>query len=1087
MDDPESQNTQSTESTQPLSQPLDYDVLPSADDIIDILCTLKPTSPAARRIVEAMYEKRPEHVIVTRDSDLPGSAPTGLAIALRFSSELLDHARGFSFGRSVELNEIALDFEGKQKRISQIHFQIYVNSHNVLMLRDTSTNGTVVDKVVVGGKRDESSSNMRTLNFGSTIKIVFPDADDEIRFALEWPIRDQLAKIYAQNFERWIEVVDAAEKQAHLRHLESGSITTRPTGFPGKYINPGKLPRTRSMFQGQPPATDEEYGMHWDGGERYKCIGQIGAGAFATVYQVSDRFSGEVFAVKELEKRRFVKNGLLDHRVDNEMQIMRTLRHPHIVQFIDFVEKPAHLYIVMELIHFGDLQEFIKLHGVLTEDLGRQMTYQIIDALDYLHGMDITHRDIKPENILIAEYDPFTVKLTDFGLSKVVKNGETFLKTFCGTLLYCAPEVFPQYDAHAAGVRSKRSRNERDEHPQIGRRSYGQQIDIWSYGVVLWTALCGITPFEGKADATGRAMFNEIMKTELETWRLRDIAISEEAIDLIVQMLYTNPALRPTEEECFQHAWLAPLIVSEPVMAVGEGAIEQRDPADQLSQLSLKHNKGSESSFEGVFAFEEHVDSESFGSFKAGDQKRQKGESSTIPRNELETRGGRNPVLSNLQFPAPPGPSSEDGDPREVDYKPFGVPGKKRIFSLDGAWDESSNSDSAKDSENDVTQNFSFTNSELGTTLYDSQHADALYPGFVPKHATPSQEGTVNQQRTSSASSLSGAEVMVQNLCVNSPHSSDVSSLNTLFDDEPTTPKQAPLRSEDTTEEDTLITPKQVHFQRYTEDIPNSNSLYYDDYEDDTSKGESAVYSSTSGNIQNHSNRITTPMNVSHSPSTISQLDLNNASDRAQLLPPFAANFERPVTATSNKENEASHKGYAPTSPKATENHPIPSLLSFAKPAPLLGRLVTTPNSYKQITIPLSRRITTWGRHPENTIVYADINDIRVPKLALELWFHARGINELERAGLDWTKMPDLDVVVRTHSRFGIYVNGVLLTEMNEAGTIVFGRLYSGDEVTITGAKGGGEVLKFVCEFLVGKAGVRRGTDNAKFVVCTST
>lgn len=101
----------------------------------------------------------------------------------------------------------------------------------------------------------------------------------------------------------------------------------------------------------------------------------------------------------------------------------------------------------MELVRHGDLQSY--LNGGqprFQEHFCRAVATQMCEALKYLHDRKITHRDIKPDNILVSSDDPYIFKLSDFGLSKVVNSEETFLRSFCGTLLYCAPEVYPGYD-----------------------------------------------------------------------------------------------------------------------------------------------------------------------------------------------------------------------------------------------------------------------------------------------------------------------------------------------------------------------------------------------------------------------------------------------------------------------------------------------------------------------------------------------------------------------------------------------------------------------------------------------------------------
>lgn len=65
----------------------------------------------------------------------------------------------------------------------------------------------------------------------------------------------------------------------------------------------------------------------WKGGNKYNKVGCIGKGAFAVVYKITDKFDGIPYAAKELEKRRFMKNGVLDQKVDTEMNIMRKIQH----------------------------------------------------------------------------------------------------------------------------------------------------------------------------------------------------------------------------------------------------------------------------------------------------------------------------------------------------------------------------------------------------------------------------------------------------------------------------------------------------------------------------------------------------------------------------------------------------------------------------------------------------------------------------------------------------------------------------------------------------------------------------------------
>lgn len=104
----------------------------------------------------------------------------------------------------------------------------------------------------------------------------------------------------------------------------------------------------------------------------------------------------------------------------------------------------------MEFVPYGDLSHYTRIGTAMPEYMCEILARQMLEALKYLHERNITHRDIKPDNILFASENAY--KLSDFGLSKIVSNEQTFLKTFCGTLLYCAPEIYPGFERAKAGL-----------------------------------------------------------------------------------------------------------------------------------------------------------------------------------------------------------------------------------------------------------------------------------------------------------------------------------------------------------------------------------------------------------------------------------------------------------------------------------------------------------------------------------------------------------------------------------------------------------------------------------------------------------
>lgn len=262
----------------------------------------------------------------------------------------------------------------------------------------------------------------------------------------------------------------------------------------------------------------------------------IGQGAFATVKKAIERSTGDSYAVKIINRRKAINTGGMVG-VERELDILRRLDHPNIVKLKSFYEDPDNYYLVMELVPGGDLMDFVAAHGAIGEDATQVITKQILRAIAYVHKMGISHRDLKPDNILIMQDDPILVKITDFGLAKI-SDSTTFMKTFCGTLAYVAPEVITgKFDASQTG----------------SRNNYSCLVDIWSLGCLVYVLLTAHLPFNGKTQAQ---MFQKIKLGEYHEAPLKTVEISDDARDFLHQCLQVDPRDRMTAVEALRHRWL---------------------------------------------------------------------------------------------------------------------------------------------------------------------------------------------------------------------------------------------------------------------------------------------------------------------------------------------------------------------------------------------------------------------------------------------------------------------------------------------------------------------------------------------------
>lgn len=282
--------------------------------------------------------------------------------------------------------------------------------------------------------------------------------------------------------------------------------------------------------------------------KRFRILGLIGTGNYARVYKAISS-QGRELAIKAINLSKTSENYRTKF-LPRELTILKRISHVNICKTHEIMQVADRIFIVMQFCSHGTIADLLHKLGPLSEPVARDIFVQTVDAITYMHSIDLAHRDLKVENILLDQ--DFCPKLTDFSYSvyicekqsslskkshksnssKQLKNVQSrspikLSETFCGTLPYLSPEMIRQtpYDS--------------------------KKTDVWSLGVCLYVTLNDRLPFP----------FNDI-RLMVKKQMTRDYKFkahsefSDQLKDLISLMLEPEFSKRLTSQEVRGHVWM---------------------------------------------------------------------------------------------------------------------------------------------------------------------------------------------------------------------------------------------------------------------------------------------------------------------------------------------------------------------------------------------------------------------------------------------------------------------------------------------------------------------------------------------------